>query len=134
MHKRQYVGVGRLAGGRRRNFYRTFTETLLGGEGWKLTNKWWSENQEHWVNGEATSLFVLVTMECRLDGTNTKSIFYIQTMGVPSRIIERIGGSLAVVVHRILGGERMQLEECCVPRFIIANVRAGAFLGACLVI
>lgn len=29
----------------------------------KRTNKWWSENQEHWVNGEATSLFVLVTME-----------------------------------------------------------------------
>jgi len=64
-------------------------------------------------------------------GWNKHKIYllHIQTMGVPSRIIERIDESLAVVTYiEYLGGERMQLEECCVPRFIIANVRAGAFL------
>ena len=44
-------------------------------------------------------------------------------MGVPSRIIDRIGESLVVVTYiEYLGGERMQLEECCVSWFIIANV------------
>ena len=65
-----------------------------------------------------------------------KSIYHIQTMSVPmmsSWIIERIGELWWLVTYiEYLGGERMQLEECCVPRFIIANVRAGAILGACL--
>ena len=107
-------------------------------EGWKRTNKWWSENQE--LLGEWRSHEPFRPRDNGMSlGWNKNKIYllYIQMMGVPvpSWIIERIGESLVVATYiEYLGGERMQLEECCVPRFFIANVRAGAFLGACLVI
>jgi len=74
-------------------------------------------------------------MECRLDGTNTKSIYYIQTMDVHSWIIERIDASLVVTYIKYLGGERTQLEEdVAFPGLLLQTSEPVLFVALALVI